>query len=147
MGDTRRRSSRHVTHVTIMLALAIIAFEQLVIGPKGSVVVLAMPEPVQRLFACTLLAGSVSALLSAVWVEFPTDRRSWLPPAAFLDLGGMIGCTTALFVYSFNLRDTVQFWSTSLGVVLSFLGVACGVRAYQAFRFIRRNFHLMKRVK
>jgi hypothetical protein len=131
MND-RGRLSRNPISLLLFLSLAEVGAAQLIFGPKGSVVVLELPEGTQGWFAFGLL---LSALLVLAGAAMPEPRAYWL------EAGGKAGCATVLAVYTAMLPAAVSSWTTGLGIVFGAVAIACVLRLGWLSVLIIANFY------
>ena len=111
-----------------MTMLAVVAFGQIVLGPEGSRVVLAMSTWSQATFALVLLAGSVTTLASAC----VTGCRG-----AALEVYGLLACTLSLLVYATTVVDITSDWITNPAMAVGGTAIGCAVRAGLVIRRAR----------
>lgn len=111
-----------------MAMLAIVSFGQIVLGPEGSRVVLAMGNWSQAAFALVLLAGSTTTLASTCVAGCR---------GAALEVYGLLACTTTLLVYSATVADVTSDWITNPALAFGGTAIGCAVRAGQVIRRAR----------
>ncbi len=111
-----------------MMMLAVVAAGQIAFGPKGSLVVLAMPGWSQAMFALLLLAGSVATLASAML----TGCRG-----AGLEVCGLSACTVTLLVYALTIIDVTAHWITNPALAFGGTALGCAFRVGLVIRAAR----------
>lgn len=111
-----------------MIMLAVVAAGQIILGPAGSCVVLAMSGPSQLAFAVLLLAGAIADL---------TSTRLVGCRGAALEAAGLMACSTTLLVYSATVVDVTAEWITNPALAFGGTAVGCAVRAGQVVRRAR----------
>lgn len=121
----RRSDARHPIEVAAMAILALVAVSQIVLGPEGSRVVLAMPDWSQRTFAGALLTGAALVLLSML-ITGKVGRR--------FELAGLFLCATALGVYAMTIADITASPLTNPAFAFGGVAVGCAARAGQLAR-------------
>lgn len=131
MND-RGRLARNPISLLLFLSLAEVAAAQLIWGPKGSAVVLSMPETSQAVFAWSLLVSAGFVLLGAAMPE---------PRAYWLEAGGKAGCAIVLAVYTVTLPAASSSWTTGLGIVFGAVAMACVLRLARLTVLILFNFY------
>lgn len=126
------RLARNPISLLVFISLAEVAAAQLIWGPKGSAVVLSMPDSSQAIFAWALL---VSALFVLAGAAMPEPRAYWL------EAGGKAGCAIVLAVYTVTLPAASSSWTTGLGIVFGAIAIACLLRLIWLTVLILFNFY------
>lgn len=121
----RRHDARHPFEIAPIALLVAVSIAQLVLGPKGSTVVLSMPEWSQRTFAATLLAGCLLTLGSMLKTG---------PVGRWMELAGLFMCALTLAVYSATAVAITPAWLTNPAVAFSGVAAACAFRMGQILR-------------
>lgn len=127
MAD-RRHDASHPLQVIPIGGLGLLALLQLTSGPSVSRVVLSMPGWSQASFAGVLLAGAVATLWST---------RGEGVRYARMELGGLLGCSAALLVYTLSVPGSVG--SLSLAWFFGITGIGCAFRLGVVWRWLQRR--------